>query len=124
MAHPKNKRPAARSTAVGAQVSFANSTPYHQKNQPDNDAIWDACREAQNATTAREVQKANRLKSAALGLGRFKQNESGQWVYRCSECEREMKLFTANNGDVQAYYSGCGAYPGIQQWLRDKGFRS
>lgn len=123
----KSKRPTAAATADGAQGSFANGVPYHQKNQPDNDAIWDACREMRNADASRKARDAARVKAAALTLGRFKQNESGRWVYQCPDCQQTVSLGITVYGDVRASSSGqttCSTVPRIQHWLRENGFQS
>jgi len=68
---------------------------YRQRKRPDNDAIWGACREVQDAAALRKARQADRVKSAALKLGGFKQHESGRWVKQCPGCEWEMELCTA-----------------------------
>ena len=121
----KKKRPAAGSTAVGAQGSFANSAPYHIKNPPDNDAVWDARRKSLDADASRKAQADAKLQSAALRLG-FAKNENGRWEKQCPGCGTVVGLYTAPNGHVRA--SGpdpkCGAVPSLQKWLLDEGFQS
>jgi hypothetical protein len=125
MARKKKKNTSAVATADGALDSFVNDTSYPQNNQPDNDSLWGACREALNADASRKAQADAKLRSAALRLG-FAKNESGRWVKQCPGCETEVGLYTAPNGHVRAsgYNPKCGAVPSLQQWLIDGGFQS
>jgi hypothetical protein len=62
-----------------------------------------------------------------MKLGRFTQNESGRWVYRCSDCQHEIELAVNVRGDISASSSGqtiCSTVPHLLQWLRDNGFQS
>ncbi|QIG92782.1 VCBS domain-containing protein [Bradyrhizobium sp. 6(2017)] len=95
-------------------------------NKMNHDAIWNACREARDADASRKARDAARVSAAALALGHFKQNESGQWVYECPD-KQTLALRSTVNGDVRASSSGvttCPLVPRIQQWLRDNGFQS
>jgi hypothetical protein len=112
---------------TGKHVSAVSDATYRQKKRPDIEAIWDACRKAQDADASRKARDAARARAAALALGRFKQNESGRWAYQCPDCQQTVDLGITVNGDVRASSSGtktCSTVPRIQQWLCDKGFQS
>jgi hypothetical protein len=91
-----------------------------------HDAIWDACREAQESEASRLAQRAARLKAAALAID-FEANEGSEWAAQCPECGRRVQLFIDKNGEIRAGSTGgelCHAIPAIQRRLRDEGFQS
>jgi hypothetical protein len=112
---------------TGKHTSAVGDATSHQKKRADIEAIWDACRKAQDADASRKARDAARARAAALKLGRFEQNESGQWVHRCPDCQQTVALGITVNGDVRAFSSGqttCSTVPRIQEWLRVNGFQS
>ena len=127
MSQKKNPGSGGTLRGTGKPTPALSGTPYHQKKRPDNDAIWDACRQAQDADASRKARDAARVKAAALQLGRFEQNENGQWVHRCPDCQQTVLLGATANGDVRAYDfspTTCSTVPRISQWLCENGFQS
>jgi hypothetical protein len=113
--------------AASNQKAPAGQAAANRRNPSDTDAIWEACREAMDAAASRKAGDAARATAAALALGRFKQNESEQWVYQCPDCRQTLALGINVNGDVRASSSGqktCPIVPELQQWLRDNCFQS
>lgn len=138
MAH-KRKNPVADGTPGSAGRNFltgkgassqkarAVQSLAKRRNQPDIEAIWDACREALDADASRKAQADAKLQSAAQLLG-FAKSESGTWEGQCPQCRRKVGLFVIKNGDVLASQSDigltCSSIASLQQWLRDRGFQS
>src|SRR5438132_1036611 len=136
----KSKRPAAGSTAVRAQGSSANSTRDHQTTQPDNDSIFNSCRQAQDADAALKAQDApgTKLQAAATRLGftwtsfgaitrpSFSRAAGGEWVRKC-QCGGDAVLSQGKDGDVRVaeWDAGptCTAVEEIQRCLCDEGFQ-
>ena len=124
---PKKKNPGSAGTLHGLDKHppAVSGAAYHQKKGPDIE--WEACRKARDADASRKVQADARLQSAALKLGRFKQNEDGHWEYRCPDCGERVQLSVTANGDVRAQIFGprkCPTALSIEQWLRGNGFES
>jgi hypothetical protein len=121
----KNNPGSASLRGTGKHEPAVSGAAYQQKNPPDNDAIWDACRKSLDADASRAAQADAKLPSAALRLG-FAKNENGRWEKQCPGCGAEVGLYTAPNGHVRASGSNpkCGAVPPLQQWLLDEGFQS
>lgn len=116
-----------RKKKSGGPNTLRGGSSSDQKNEPDNDAIWGACREALDAAAERKAQEADRLKSAARELGGFTPTETGRWMQICPHCGRKVELYSDNSGVRVVGYgsdSTCRAVPSIGQWLRDEGFQS
>lgn len=127
MSQKKNPGSAGTLHGTGKHTPPVGGAAYHQKKQPDIEAIWDVCRKERDADVSRKAQGAAKARAAALTLGQFKQNESGHWVYQCPDCQKTVALDITVNGDVRASSSGqtpCSNVPRIQQWLRDNEFLS
>lgn len=93
----------------------------------EHNSIWDDCRVALAAAAERRAQEAARLESAARELSGFTPTESGRWMQYCPHCGGTVELYSDNEGVGVVGYgndSKCRAIPGIEQRLRDKGFRS
>jgi hypothetical protein len=122
---------AGRNFLAGKQGSSSQKAPAGQaaanrRNRPDNDAIWDACRRARDATASREAQAVANLQSAALKFGGFTLREKGdRWVTYCPHCGGKVELYSTNSGvGVVGYSPKCDAISRIEQWLCENGFQT
>ena len=127
MAKKKNPGSGGTLRGTGKHTPAVGGGACPQKKRPDIEALFDACRQRREADSLRKAQADARLQSAALKLGRFKQNEDGHWEYRCPDCGERVELFLTVNGDVRAEIFGpraCQTALNIEQWLRGNGFES
>jgi hypothetical protein len=117
-----------KKTPVRAGKLRRAGTPAVGGARPDNETVWNACREALDAAASREAQAVAHLQSAALKFGGFTLNEKGnRWVTHCPHCGGKVELYSDNSGVGVVGYgndSKCRAVPRIEQWLRESGFRS
>ncbi|QIG96590.1 hypothetical protein [Bradyrhizobium sp. 6(2017)] len=113
----KQKAPAHKALAGQATAS--------RRNRPHNDAVWDTCREAQEAAASREARNAARLKSAALSLNCGFVQSGARWERQCPGCKRLVELRIEPNGEVYAisYYGFCDGILRIHRLLSDAGFQ-
>ncbi|MGY3690707.1 hypothetical protein ACVIGA_000787 [Bradyrhizobium sp. USDA 3240] len=119
------KTPGSAASPLGTEnASAVSDATFHQRG-PDIEALWDACRKAQDAAESRKALEVEKLKTAALPLG-FTPTENGRWVKECPGCGSNLWLSTAPNGYVRASRSKleCEAVTPLEQWLRDNGFQS